>query len=77
METQEKLRKYLNKFFEICNRSVLMILQSFLIYKLDGDEAVLRDFLKNQSEVRQKNVSGEMSLIGVNLFYGKNLFLSS
>lgn len=35
MDTQRMLNKFLIKFFTVYNKSVLLINQTFLIYKLD------------------------------------------
>lgn len=35
LDNQEKLKRFLRKFFEVTNRSVLLIMQTFVIYRFD------------------------------------------
>ena len=76
LDNQEKLKRFLRKFFEVANRSVLLIMQSFVIYRFDLEEDALNDYLKNQSEAKFSNISGTISIISVYLFHSKLLFLS-
>ena len=77
MDTQRMLNRFLNKFFTIYNKSVLLINQTFLIYKLDIQDNVLAQYVTNINELKIKNVSGSISQIRVLLFFTKVLFLNS
>jgi hypothetical protein len=47
-----------------------------MIYRLDIEEGVLAEYIKNQSEAKFKNISGSISHINMLLFNAKLLFLS-
>lgn len=68
--------KFLRKFFEAANRTVVLIAQSFSIYRFEADEGVLGEYVKNVGEAKFGSISGSMSLIQVQLFHAKTLFLS-
>lgn len=76
LESEERLKRFLRKFLEMANRSVLLIMQTFMVYRLDVEEGALTAYVKSLSEARFKNISGSISLIYVLLFHGKLLFLS-